>query len=144
MSSNLWSNRRIFLASGARAFLVFICGSRFADTLLAQGGRKPPLRDADFNRRFSPLRGKSQFALEMGEAKTNLADYLAKHFELTPAQISGVKTFPAKDVRALNAALDRAVSEGLTLRLSGGERGQCSRIRPRFAGNVLTIEVSAT
>lgn len=149
MSSGLWSSRRAILVNGLRAFLVSVLGWRLGGTVVSAQqtlkARSPRLLDDAFNKRFVPLRGSAQFAAEMAELKKDLVGYLSTHFELTPAQLRAVKALPAADVQALNAAVDRAVSEKLAFKLKGvGARTSCGRMRSQISGGTLTIEISGS
>ena len=107
---------------------------------------KPILDDAPLNSRFAPLRRTPRFAQEMGEAKGNLAGYLAKHFSLSRVQLRSIQNLPASDLAALNTALDRAVAEGLTLIVNGCNGGSggggCTQLRTRFAEGRIIVDVT--
>jgi hypothetical protein len=120
--------------------LVGVVGLHLASVLPARAEKKPRLDAEAFDKRFSSLRGTKQLARETREAKIDLAAYLGAHFDLTPVQIRSIRAFPKEDLRALDAALDRAVAESLNVKLVGSADG-CQRLRPRLSKDTLIIEI---
>jgi hypothetical protein len=129
-------SRRTFVKTLTVAGVAVVAARKLKGMVVAE---RRFLTAQNFNAHFAALRGSRQFRTEIAEAKGNLLQFMTAKFSLTADQVKNIQSLPPEDVRALNAALDRAVAENmiLELRLAGGT---CSRVRTQFTPGKLTIE----
>jgi hypothetical protein len=126
------SRRQLLLASGVLAVGTCFSGVNLR-AVLAESQRlgKPLLTDAAFTERLASLRQSPVFRQEIEEMKRSLPAYLDGRYVLNNQQQTLIRQLASNQVVQLNANLDRALQQNLSIRLNT-PRGECRTLRLEF------------